>query len=321
MRLRKILAIAITLFWGCMMYSLAVKHVIPEHRLSRSSLIEPEMLALQWRNIEEWNWIRGDGKIRGASRLTIVKNQNFNDIEQAPEHDAYILVQNMNVRIKLPMVGLETPFKTQLTVHLTPEFKVARFAAAVSLPILTMDVLGFIEGKRLYYRLARNKAEPLYGTITLREPLSLLSAIEPMISRQMAVRVGESYTQEVINPLGNMRPLVAKITVAAKEKVEIDGKPQELFRIDTAIGEVTKSRWVNKSGETLRSDLFMGMIAERGSASTIARQFPDLEKAKSLELPNLEDFKAKALQNAGAPQGASPEAVERLLEPFLGGSR
>lgn len=318
--MRKILALAVTLFWGCMMYSLAVRHVIPEHRLSRSSLIEPEMLALQWHPIEEWNWIRGDGKTQGASRLTIIKN--FDDIEQAPEHDAYVLVQNMNVRMKLPMVGLETPFKTQLTVHLTPEFKVARFAAAVSLPILTMDVLGFIEGKRLYFRLLRNKAEPFHGTITLKEPLSLLSAIEPMISRQMTVRVGESYTQEVINPLGSMQPLVAKITVAAREKVEIDGKPQELFRIATTIGEVTKSRWVNKSGETLRSELFMGMIAERGSSSAIARQFPDLEKAKPLELPNLEDFKAKALQNAGAPgQGASPEAVQRLLEPFLGGSR
>ncbi|MCX6377451.1 MAG: hypothetical protein NTU88_15680 [Armatimonadetes bacterium] len=43
--MRKILALSVTLFWGCMMYSLAVRHVIPEHRLSRSSLIEPEMLS------------------------------------------------------------------------------------------------------------------------------------------------------------------------------------------------------------------------------------------------------------------------------------
>jgi hypothetical protein len=317
---RKIIAIAIILFWACMMYSLMVKYVIPQHRENRSSLMDPLELAIQWVDIDEWNWIRQNNKTLGASRLTIVKN--FDNVEQAPAHNAYVLIQNMDVHLKLPMVGLDTPFKTKMTVHLTRDFRVSRFAGSASLPMLSMDVLGRIEETKLYYRVIRNRGEPIYGILELKEPLSLLSAVEPMICHQSDLKVGQSFTQEVLNPLGGMKPLVAKITVAKKEDVEVNGKLQSLFRVETTIGEMTKSRWVNERGETQRADLFMGLVAERGSGLAIKKQFPELGKEKFVPLDEIEGLVVKVRENAGkAGSGPSPESLERILEPLLGGPR
>lgn len=316
--MRHVIAAAITLFWACMMFSLVVEHVIPERRAARSSLVEPEILAMQWLDVQEWNWIREKGVTRGAACLEIARNFEKLD-DSTPEDEAYVLIQNTDVRVKAPLAGFAVPLRTRLVVGLTRRLNVAKFAAIASFPPLTLRVEGFVSDNRLYYRVTGEGSEPLYGSVALRRPLSLLPAVEPMIARHFDLKVGDSYTQEVIDPIGNLKPLRARVVVAAKEKIAWGGNEEEVFRIDSTIGDVTRSRWVSEKGATLRSELFMGLVSERAFKKDVLAAYPGLRE--ELTIPKFDEdlFKKKAAENAG-PNAPSPEALQQLLGPMLRGN-
>ena len=111
----------------------------------------------------------------------------------------------------------------------------------------------------------------------------------------------------------------ARVVVATKETIVFHGNEQEVFRIDSTIGDVTRSRWVNEKGATLRSELFLGLVSERGIRKEILASYPDLKEELTIPEFDEELFKKKAAENAG-PSSPSPEALQQLLGPILGGN-
>jgi hypothetical protein len=295
---------AIVLFWLCMMCSLVAQRILTGRREAKSTLIQPDVLALQWVDITEWNLIKKDGRTVGASFLNIAQERTASDQELGTAK--FHVFQSMDVTV--PVFGFSQSARMQAAVTLTPSFNVDDFSARIEVPPFAFRIEGFVEGRHLYFRLLQGGEPVLYQVLPLKNTPNLLSAIEPMMARHTDLKVGESYAVDVVDPLGFVGNQRALVKIAKSENIRFGGVETPVFRIDTTVGDSTKSRWVDIKGRTLRAELVNGLAAEAVSRHdaliSYPRLDPDLEE--NLTVPKLDrkEFIAKATE-------PSPELRQR----------
>ncbi|MFP4378957.1 MAG: hypothetical protein ACLFUS_00520 [Candidatus Sumerlaeia bacterium] len=307
----------ITIFWLFMVYTLVAWHILPERRIAQYSLIDPRILAMQWQDVEEWNWIRKDGQTFGASRLTIEEELLPDDTP--PEEQTYMLYQNLDLRA--PILGLTKQIESAMTLRLNALFQVQDFVAVLESAPLRLEIDGYVDKKRLYFRVRTGDGDPAYLYLELENPISLLAAVQPLITRHFDLQVGDEYTVPVVNPLGGMSKLDATVEVAAKESIEIDGKDVEVYRLDTTSREITRSRWVRSEGVnkgvTVRAELFQGLVTERSTKAEIIQQY--LELARELDIPEFDRETYEALAVPIGSDGTGGGMPLDLLGNMMGG--
>ncbi|MBN1867702.1 hypothetical protein JW916_10455 [Candidatus Sumerlaeota bacterium] len=295
---------AIVLFWLCMMCSLVVQRIVPYHRDVKSTLIEPEILALQWTDITEWQLIEKNDQPVGAAFLHI--EQDFIPSEEELGTAGYWLYQAMDAT--LPVFGFSQRIRMYMAVNLTPSFNLDDFAARIEAPPLSFRVEGFVQDKRLCFRLAQRRKDILYRVIPLKSVPNLLAALEPMMARHSDLKRGETYTVDIVDPLGTVGTQRAVVKSTGREEIEVGGRTIPVYRIETTLGEATQTRWVDDRGRTIRSELFGGLVSElswRGEALRLYPQInPDLQE--SLRVPTLD--REEFLKRASEP---SPESVQQ----------
>jgi len=290
----KLLSVFITLFWVCMMSSLVVQQILPERRRAKSLLIEPDVLASQWADVHEWAWIRRGGETVGAMALSIT--QSFP--EKGGKSTGYRVTQNGDVEIPILLFRQRVQFF--LTVELTPEFTLSEFTASIRLQSLSAEISGFVLEEHLFYRVGPSGGEAIYGTIPLKRPLSLLSAVRPMIARQFSLVVGRTYPIDVIDPINNKSYGQARVVVAAREAIHFNGKDVAAYRLDTTFGGVTKRSWVANDGITLRRELWKDYVMEQGEKAEILRSFPALGRTLRVPVFDVLDFRQNASEQDSA---------------------
>jgi hypothetical protein len=297
-------SIMIVLFWLCMMCSLVVQKIVPYRREVRATLIEPEILALQWSDITEWNLIRKGDRTVGASFLNI--RQNGIPAEAELGTAGFRVFQSMDVTV--PVFGFSQRARIRLAVNLTPGFNLDDFSARIEMFPLSFRVEGFVQDLRLYFRVASGGENVLYQVVPLKIAPNLLEAIQPMMARHTDLKVGESYAVDVVDPFGNVKEQRAVVKTVGREKIRIAEREAEVFRIDTTLGDVTKTRWVDDKGRTLRSELFNGLVSDIASRRDVLALYPRLnpDLEESLRVPALDraEFVKKALD-------PSPESVQQ----------
>ena len=308
----KLISIAITLFWIGMMCSLVALHVLPERRRAQSLLIEPQILASQWLDINEWSWIRHEGQTVGGMVLSVTQEHSGKDNALR----GYRVVQNGKVTIPVLLFQQQVDFN--LTMSLSPEFNVSKFVVSIRVPPLQADLSGFVLENRFFYRVTPNHGVSIYGVIPLKHPLSLLSAVRPMIARQMDLIVGRVYPVDIVDPFNNMTRGQAQVKVAAQEAIVVNGKKIPAFRLDTTFGGITKKSWVSQDGTTLRRELLKGYVMDQSDKPSVLAQFPDLRRIIRVPDFNVEEF-LQNIDKQGAKQSPLPADVLQVVGQMVGG--
>jgi len=303
--IRVLLPACIVVFWGGMTSSLVRDRILPERARAKASYVDAEVLSIRWQDIDEWAWIRKDGQTVGATAMSLERRV----VEKpSPSHRAsYLLTQNTVAA--LPVLGLEQRVGIRLAVELSPEFFVERFSATVRAGPVRVRCLGFTKGKRLYYRIEppQGRADGVHGFLNMGDrPLSLQEALKPLFSRYFDLRVGESYTFEVLQPLGGASAGRVDVRIADEETIEQEGVEIRAFRIETTFNGITRNAWVDQGGHSLRRELLMGFVAERGGAHDIRRRYPSLGDELAVPEMDEEKFLNRARENAVAPTGDEP---------------
>jgi hypothetical protein len=301
-----------------MIYTLVAWHILPERREAKYSLVAPEALALQWQDVDEWNWIRKGDATLGASRLSIEKEESANVVgegDQDIRQQSYMLRQNLDMRA--PLLGFQTPVKAQMSLQLNHEFLVSKFVAVLEAASIRFESAGFVQGRRLYMRIVAGEGDPVFVHVDLKEPLSLLAAAQPLITRHFDMTVGDSHELPIMDPLGGSVKMKATVTVAARETIEVDGVEFDTYRIESRVGDITRSRWALATGPgrgvAVRAELLLDLLAERSTKLDVLRRYSDLGSELPMPEFDIEDYRAKS-----QPLGASAGSTGLPLE-FLGG--
>lgn len=283
--------VSIVIFWLAMMGSFVFLHVLPERRQARYAIVEPEILAIQWWNVQEWNWIQKGGATRGASRLSII--QPFDPAETPAEKRWYDLTQNLALNI--PILGVQRRMESQVRLKLSGDFKVQEFAAQLQVTGIAFETEGFVQQNRLYFRLRRVGQDWAYGFLKLEEPISLLAAVEPLITRHRELEAGDKWAVQVVDPLGRLKPQTVKVTVLNQERISWQGEQHvEAWKLENRLGDIVRHRWVDENGVTLRSELFQGYSAVRGIMPEVSKAFPELAEARKIPEWDRAEFRNQA---------------------------
>lgn len=292
-----------------MTLSLVKDRILPERVRARTSLVDPEVLALQWSDIHEWAWIKRDGEVHGAMGLIITQNIPEDEKHIAIEETNYTLIQNFLVTATI--LGIPQRIRTRVTMDLTPDFRIEKFIARARASIFQVECQGFVRDKVLYYQIRNlslhvknnENAPAIYGYMELDDnPLSLLEAVKPMMARYSHRLVGETYSFDAFNPFGSQTSRKVIVTVASEETLVYEGQERKVYRVDTKYDDITRSSWVDEFGRTLRREILMGYIAEQGGRANIIKAFPKL--GEELEVPEFDelDFMRKAILAGPAPE-------------------
>lgn len=313
----KVLSIAITLFWLTMMTSLVVKHVLPERQKAQSTLVEADVLASQWSDIQEWSWVRQNDTTFGAMMVSITKRTGEpKKTDEEPPIIGYRVVQNAEMQI--PLIILKQRIRLKMTLDLNRDFTVSKFVASLQAPPFSLDCAGFVmDNNTLFVRISRNSSDTLYRSMPLKRPLSLLAAIRPMLTRQFALAVGQNYAMDVINPLSGASMGKATIKVAASEPVVLDGKTYEAFRLDSTYADFTRHSWVTKEGMMLRRELYKNIALERAFRPDVLAKYPELEKPLKMPEFDVEAFLMNIQYQSKGVTQKTPDSFQ-VLEELLG---
>lgn len=289
----RFLSVCITLFWLVMVSSLIHDQILPDRAIRKSSLIEAEALAVNWFNIHEWNWVRMGSKNLGAMVMTV--DQLETDEGVMVGSNGYNVIQNGELQV--PILRLIAPkIVLKMTMHLDSNFKIDRFVVAVQSRLASFTGAGFFEGKRLFYRVERDGIATLYGYLDLQYPASLLSTMQPVISRHLTLKEGESYSQNVIDPIWGLAHGRATVRVMARETLVIDGETKEAYRLETSFQGMKSNSWVDASKNVLRRELVQGITLDRGSKRAIIKQYPGLQGVLEIGDFDRMEFKVRALE-------------------------
>lgn len=308
---RHLISAAIVLFWLAMMTSLVRDRILPERRQAAASLMDPEALAINWYPVREWNWIRQNERIIGGAALTV--DQNDIAADQTPGANGYTVLQN--ALLSLPLLGMEgRQVALQMRLALNPAFTVDRFAIRLETGGLAMRGVGFIDHEALYYRLDLPDAPAQYGYFPMRHPPSLLSTVQPLLSRHFRLEVGDRHSVDVLDPVWDMTQGRAEVLVAAEERILHEGEERKVYRLETRFGGIVRSSWVSEDNRVLRRELFQGLTMEASSKKDLVRRFPALNDTIQIPEIDREQLKNRARQ-AGTPQ--LPPGVLGSVGQFL----
>ena len=305
----------ITIFWLAMMTSLVVNNILPERRIARSSLVDPEILALQWSDLYDWSFVTHDGRQVGGMVTQVERIRPPADQENV--NLGYLACQNAEANLSI--LGMRRNVRFKLTLRLNSEFHVADFIAMIASQGVVIECAGFVRGNELYYRITPKGATPVYRSLTLRGPISLIEAVRPMVAKHFDLAVGQEFTTDVVDPIFGIENRKITLKVVEKTKIEHEGEEVEVFRIEQKFESLVKSSWVTKRGVTIRRELLQGYMLEKSNKPMVREAWPDLVKTLPLPALDRETFIKQA--HAGNAQQAQPGAIPQfnILSLFMGG--
>ena len=108
-----------------------------------------------------------------------------------------------------------------------------------------------------------------------------------LITQRFNLIPGESYRVPVFDPLWNFSGGDVVITVVGTEKLDINGKRYEVYRVVTNLGKFQIVTWVTEAGETVKRKVGEQLVMEKISHEQAIKLFPELDK--ELEMPDFDE--------------------------------
>jgi hypothetical protein len=276
---RHSISIAIMAFWLFMMTLLVRNHLLPRTTFGEAVEISPAQLTEEWHDYEEWMRLTIGGKSEGVAYTTI---------RRRPEEAGY--VADNRVWLELEVLGAKHNFRLETGASLDQAFCLERALARVRLDEAEMRFVAVIQGRRLYYRW-QYEDRTRVGLQRLEQPISLLEAMRPMLTRRLELKVGAVYRMPVLDSTWSLREGLAEVRVVAREPIEIAGKSTDSYRLVVQLGPFASTTWVSPRGEVLRREFAYNIVMERVEPDVMRKRFPGIDAPVEIPPMKPSDFR------------------------------
>jgi hypothetical protein len=184
----------------------------------------------------------------------------------------------------------------------------------------TLRISGLVRGLNLFLRLERGESLQ-FRTLRLSRPVALAESLRPLFGRA-DLKVGDTYTLPVFDPIWNLQGGTLSVHVAAEETLQVAGRKIDVLRIETRTGSVKSTAWVDDQGRVWKREMPPVQMVAVDPEQALER-FPWMETLPPAPSVTLEDFQGEdhgqpfgsrgllgLLQDTLAPSESAPEAQE-----------
>ncbi len=294
------LGAGITLFWLGMMFTLVRDEILPKRRAEALAevTVQPASLVRDWKDVEEYVAVRFANRTVGAGVTRIaqrrVKEAGFTaDVRFALDFDLFGVTRRILIR-----GGAE----------LDAGFDVLAFHLLADLSPLNLSITGHEQAGELLVEVNQG-GKVARARYTLERRISLLEAVRPIAQRNFAIRPGATIALPVVDPVWSMQVGIVEIAVRNRERIQLDGKDVEAYRVETRLNELVSTSWVDEKGATLRRQLAGGFFLDRSDTATVARIAPSLAEPVTIPPLHVADF-------AGVPVRPLRDLADRRSSPL-----
>lgn len=247
-----------------MMGSLMYRYVLPARGMGDATPLDTNTLADTWRDSEEWMELRWNGLpvgvLRAAARRVAEESPSPSATPAtAPSAAGRSATSPFHVVMQTAL-GLG-PIRLRMTASalLTEQLHLDQFqlVAETGNPEkgagTRLNIDGLVRGTTLLLRITRNE-QTAFHSVALGRPVALSDSIRPLFSRT-DLKVGDSYTLPVFDPIWNMQGGTMTIRVAASETLDIAGESVETLKIETELGKMRTTTWVDELGQVRQREI------------------------------------------------------------------
>lgn len=268
---------AIVIFWLTMMTFLIRDHVI-KRDYGKPVEITPDELTLKWKDKEEWMKVSLSGKQVGVYLMKIIR-----DIAS----DEFRVVNRLNIEPRL--IGYAVPISLDSVIYLKSNFVISEFVVNIKALFKKILICGLNQGSDLFIRWDVNGAES-FAKIEMTKQASFYNAIIPALSSQRDLQVGKTFKIPAYDPIwaSNLGEVV--YTVKARQKIELNKKEFQAFRVETTLGNMKTVSYVLPTGDVLRQELPYNITLERMSKADAMQRYSAMSKEPQYKRIVRKDF-------------------------------
>jgi len=280
-----------------MMALLVRNHLLPKRMIGEPVDVSPAQLTEEWRDYQEWMSLSLGGKSDGIAYTTIRRERNGEGYQ----------AEN-RVWLELEVLGGQHDFRLETGAWLDQAFCLERAAVRVRLDGAEMRFTSVIQGRRLYYRW-QYEDRTRVGFQRLEQPISLLEAMRPMLTRRLDLKVGAIYRMPVLDSTWSLREGTAEVRVVAREPIELAGKAVDSYRLVVQLGPFASTMWVSPRGEVLRREFAYNIVMERVEPDVARKRFPGVDAPVEIPLMKASDFREQDRQQSLPDEDLGPLSV------------
>ncbi|MBW2064084.1 MAG: transglutaminase domain-containing protein [Deltaproteobacteria bacterium] len=215
--------------------------------------------------VREWKEIYFKGHKVGYS-VSLIK----------PFEEGYFIQDEIFLRLNLMGEGNGVYTLTQSRVD--KDFLLENFYFLMTSGAVRYQISGMVEGDQLVIRTGKGRDRR-----TMRVPLKIrpmIGAGLPHFFKARTMKVGDIYSLPVFDP-STMSQQEASVRVVAEESIKIRNMAYDSFRLEARIMGKKLTFWLNREGEVLKEEGFMGFTTIKSSAASAPL---DLERGEDVDL-------------------------------------
>jgi len=242
------LGIALVVFWLAMIGSLVKGRHFQgaEATADRTAAAAPiESVQREWREI-----FLKDKKVGYATHL------------MRPFEGGYFIQEE--ILLKLNVMGFGSGLYSSTQCRVTSEFLLQSFNLIMISGAVRSHISGRVEGDVLVLETGR-KGDQRLQSIPLTEP-PVIGASMSQFFKSRKLHVGQVFRLPLFDPSAMAQKEIV-VTVISKERLKIQKRTYDAFRLEAEMWGKTLRFWLDEEGTTLKEEGFMGLTTVLSSAA------------------------------------------------------
>ncbi len=298
------IGIGITLVWLGAMAHLVKNHLV--HSGDGGATIaatdaEPE-LTKDWRDVEEHMLLKLGSRTIGAFSMTV--RQTTDTAKSSYRADfrlgAQLRIGPLTRPVEMAGLGLLDKKLNLQALHVTG-----------NLAGLPLGMTGMMIGNVLMLQ-SQHDGQLKRAQINMGREVSLLDAVRPAALRGFQIKEGNSLRIPVVDPFFSMERGVAEIRVKAEEKITVNERQRDAYRVETTLNDFVSTTWVDRQGTTLKRQLFGNLSMERATEEDARAKSPVISQEMHMPPFQAAEFRDVPLQDVGTALGPNSSLLSLL---------
>lgn len=245
---RKFLSIGIILFWLLMLGLLYQRHYGPPWK-SSSPVVSQKPNSIPEEEKERWMGIYLKGEKIGYANISKRKGE-----------DGYRIREK--VFMKLNIMGITQNINTITEASLDNNYVLRSFSFRIESDITSTEIKGEVEGKKMKLNISSGDDKRMEEVPLKDTPYMNLGLTDRLLME--GLKPGKSFSVHVFDP-STMSQQEFNISVEGKEKIKIQGKEIDAYRLKANFKGINIISWIDEKGETLKEESPLGFVLIRES--------------------------------------------------------
>ena len=166
--------------------------------------------------------------------------------------------------LKLNLMGLASGVHTVTQSRLDDQFLFESFYFKMTSGVVSFHISGKMEGNSIVIETGKGKNRKSQRIKLSRPPM--IGAGMGYFFKSRKIRVGETFHLPIFDP-STMAQKEAVVRVVAKERIKINRRTFDAFRLETELWGRSMAFWLDDNGTTLKEEGFMGFTIIKSSAA------------------------------------------------------